>query len=1439
MKSTSLFFLFLWIALSVCAQPLCHIDRYSINDGLAQGIIMSYVQDSKGCMWFASWNGLNKFDGYTFETFNNRTEEGSELENNRIEFMNHGKFDQIWCRTYDEKSYLFDPDTKRFTNVLKTIPPEQAMSKRLNILSKGVVWFICEDGYCYRFDERTYKTDPRFDSYSVHHGNLNSNVIYEILQDSEEDEWILTGGGVKIIGQKEIHDTMPFQFFLEVNDTIWLATNDGRVGKYNKQTGDVTHIHLPIANVTITGLNVIDNQLLSIGTTENGLILYHLAEQTFQIVDVRTPQQPFNSIESMYVDSYNLLWIFTPSPGITQWDQERQVVHYFPPLPSIHAEDKYKNYYFIQEDANGELWINPRGGCLNFYDRKNNKILYFQNDPNNPNSLLSSSIHSRFFDKQGNLWINTANRSLKKISFYHAPLVTHSLGSEARTLYQDNKGRLWIATRDKKVRIYNRDKELIGFLNPKGEIVKQECLFHDNIYSITKIGDELWLGSRSQGLYILKETHNHPNRFSVRNFQHHPTDSLSLSDNAIFSIFQDSNKRVWIGTFGGGINWVYYTPSHELRFANSNNSLKHYPQNQFAKVRCIAETPNGILLIGTTGGLVTFSSLFTEPQRIRFHTYTHNPNDTLSLSNNNVSDICITTQKETYLSTFGGGINKIVHKGNKPEELSFQSYSRQSGLASEWIASITEDRESNLWFVSENLISKLSLKDNTFEGFRWNLLRADMFYSEGRPTIYNNSLLLGTNKGYINLSVQEMYKSQYVPSIVLTSIRVLNEEIPIPTDKHPEISLTPDQRNITIEFAALDYANPSNINYTYKLTGVDSDWNHASRKRSVSYINIPRGKYTLAIRSTNSDGVWVDNEYTLSINVLPKFTETGWFWSLMFLLLITLIVATVYILFYIYRLRHQVDTEQQITDIKLRFFTNISHELRTPLTLIAGPVSELLKEDLPIKSKEYLGLMQKNIDRMLRLVNQILDFRKIQNHKMKLLIEEVDIIQFASTIMEHFELQTKSREISLRLVAPTSPLWLWIDSDKIEKVIFNLLSNAFKYTPDGKSITLEIDAQEDVVNISIIDEGIGISADKMDSIFQRFETIINGNAFGNSSGIGLSLTRELVEMHDGTISVSSKLGVGSCFTISIPMGKDHFVNKEHTEFTLSDSQSEEVWKNKTGPIDTTIHEDTREKTTILIVEDNDSLRNFLCSILSSEYNIIEAANGEGGYNKAKELIPDFIISDVMMPVMDGLDMVKAIKEDKDICHIPIVLLSAKSSLDDRINGLEYGIDDYITKPFSTDYLKARIASLIKTRKLLQEAYRNKLLSGEVATTRPDISPTEPQIVPHDQLFIKQLMAFMEENIDNSALSVEDFAKEFALGRTSFYTKVKSLLGVSPIEFINEIRIKRAIQLINNGERNIAQIAYAVGFDDPKYFSRCFKKQTGMTPVQYREQDKGE
>ena len=1060
-----------------------------------------------------------------------------------------------------------------------------------------------------------------------------------------------------------------------------------------------------------------------------------------------------------------------------------------------------------------------------------------------------------------------------------------SLHNEVRALCEDKLGNLWVGLKDGILRIYDADRTYKGYLTENGIISTVGTPVKGTAYFIIQDSKGvIWIATKGDGLIRAEATSPSGMSYKLTRYLHQEDDMYSLSDNNVYCVYEDHNGRIWAATFAGGINYLTENEDGKVLFINHRNHLKGYPIDPCYKARFITSDNNGRLWVGTTTGAVAFDENFEKPEDVQFYHFSRMPNDTQSLSNNDVHWIIPTTDKELYLATFGGGLNKLISISEDGHG-AFKSYSVQDGLPSDVLLSIREDDKQNLWISTENGICKFIPSEERFESYDERSITFPVRFSEAASTLTaKGNMLFGASGGVFIFNPDSIRKSSYVPPIVFSKLTVANEDV-VPgeqsllqadIDDTEQLVLSHDENIFSVQFAALDYTNPQNVQYAYILDGFEKQWTFADKQRSVTYTNLPKGEYVLRVRSTNSDGVWVENERVLDIVILPSFWETPVAYVLYVLLILVIILVAVYILFTIYRLKHEVSIEQQISDIKLRFFTNISHELRTPLTLIAGPVEQVLKNDkLPEDVREQLVVVERNTNRMLRLVNQILDFRKIQNKKMKMQVQRVDVVSFVRKVMDNFEAVAEEHRIDFLFETEKQHLFLWVDVDKLEKIVFNLLSNAFKYTPNGKMITIFIREDENTVSIGVQDQGIGIAENKKKSLFVRFENLVDKNLFNQAStGIGLSLVKELVEMHKATISVDSRLGEGSCFKVDFLKGKEHY--DEEVEFILDDAEApvrmgqvvdianaslqSETLVTAAGPEfekssseEEPLAEDT-SKELMLLVEDNQELREFLRSIFSPMYRVVEAADGREGANKALKYLPDIIISDVMMPEKDGIEMTRELRADMMTSHIPIILLTAKTTIESKLEGLEYGADDYITKPFSATYLQARVENLLIQRKKLQSFYRDSLMHINMAAVPEDLpvsaegesreenrtepeqeaQPTVPDMSPNDRKFMDKLVELMEQNMDNGELVVDDLVRELAVSRSVFFKKLKTLTGLAPIEFIKEIRIKRATQLIETGEFNMTQISYMVGINDPRYFSKCFKAQVGMTPTEYKE-----
>lgn len=1449
--SLLLIFLLLAISTFLHAQPICQIQKFSIYNGLAQRTVTDIVQDPKGFIWFSTWNGLNKFDGYTFKNYKAYPGDGCTLTSNRLSGIVQNRHCDIWCLNYDGRAYLFDSRQEEFIDILLPIEEKNRETytvQKVYALAKGISWIVCAHG-AFRIDEQAFKNGRQEGSitfYSPEAGNLPGRKILNIIQDEEEDEWILTNKGACIVGKKAMPDNTKFISICENNKNMYLISSN-RLAIYNKQTEQLRFEKIPHAHSRLNSIQNLGKDTIGIGT-DNGFTLFFAQSNRFKYIDTHLVSPPFASISRIFRDSHSEIWAFSDAPGVMRYSliTDEKQFYQTSPQDMPKAERMSRDVFF--EDSQGTLWLVPHLGCLSYYDRDTKELNPYYTDYSDPESKFTPVILNFYLDKQNNFWYSNSFE-MGKISFFPnaCQLTLFDYGYETRAFLIDKDKNLWAANKKGFIRIINPDGSLKGYLTSEGKISTNAIPFGKNIYCFMedKEGD-IWLGSKWDGIFRLRNKGN--GHFSIQKYEHKESDPYSLSNNSIYSICQDSRNRIWVGTYGGGLNLFEESPDGKGYFLHSKNLLKDYPKDRFAKVRIIKEV-NQTLLVGTTEGLLTFSENFESPKDITFNQNIRIPDKVSSLSSNDVTDIYTDSRENTYVLTFTGGVNQIVSDDLLTDHIQFKTYTKREGLPSDLVLSMVEDEQKDLWIISENAIIKFDPQSSTFDKYGKEYLQKEIYFSEAIPVVQQNQLIVGTEAGMIKINPASFIKNTYTPPIAFTGLKIQGVQQNLAIDDLKELHLNPNERNVSFQFAALDYIDPTSISYAYRLKGLEDKWNEVDNSRTASYINLPPGKYELQIRSTNSDGVWTDNVRSLPINVIPTFWET--YWALLFyaVLFILSTAAIVYIILYIYRLRHQINLEQQLANIKLRFFTDISHELRTPLTLITSPVSEVLEhEPLSANARKHLTLVHKNTERMLRLINQILDFRKIENKKMKLLLEKTEIIGMLKRVMEDFRLMAEEKNIDYHLETKHESIHAWIDQDKFEKIIFNLISNAFKYTPANKAITVYADIIDNKLVTSVVDEGIGIDPQKRQTLFQRFETLVHRNILQPSSGIGLSLVKELIELHQGSIRVNSQVGIGSEFIVTLPLDQKAYEGNANTEFILNDGTLITKEPEKNNKMAAPMPEMSRghegvepqnanidtEQVSILIVEDNPELRSFLKDILSGSYKIIEATNGEEGLKNALQYMPDFIISDVMMPVMDGLDMVKAIKEDRNICHIPIILLSAKSSLDDRISGLEQGIDDYITKPFSSTYLKTRIKFLLNQRKTLQEFYLKQWTEKQKdnSISPANIEPAKPQIISFDDQFMQQVMEIMEKQMDNSEWTIDQFAQELGMGRTVFYQKLKSIIGLSPIDFVREMRIKRAMQLIESGEYNVSSIAYMTGFNDPKYFSKCFKKKYGVSPSEY-------
>jgi len=1442
------------------SQTLTQFTHYSVDNGLSENHVLCMLQDKKGIMWFGTYDGLNKFDGYSFRNFKGTVNQKYKLINCRIDRIKQDVHGYLWIQTNDGRIYRFDSSTETFLPIPQCIPEYRDFKtpiNRITVLSDGSVWLYSSDTSndgCFKVENIETEQKVKLTLLTKKNDDLQSNTINKIYLDKNNNIWILTSEGISYLKKGSYKPIQQFteektgQIFsiCENLQEIYIGGEKGKLRVYNKKKGSLDLIETPFKSDIIDIQNINPQEFLLLTNTPVFYIYNQVTKlfQRFQLTNLKS-----DLVSGCFKDRSNNVWIDANIQGAIMFNSKEKTINYFPAEISKYAYNSTQIFYII-EDVFNNVWVQTKA-CGFYKYNKESKQLDRIPIPNSQGESISDVVHTAITDQQGNLWLSTYLQGIDKIVFKHSPFVftkplkapEYTLTNEIRSVFQDSRNWLWVGLKSGLVYIYNNKREFKGKLGIDGKINSIKP-FQVPVYDIVEDHTgTIWLGTKGLGLFRLVRKPN--DTFTITNYQYNSQDIYSISSNSVYTVFEDHLHRIWIGTFWGGLN-LLDTASNNIRFINNRNKLKNYPISNCSKVRYVCEDKHNKIYICTTQGLLVCKSESQRPEDIIFKRYTHDPENPSSLSGNDVHYFLTSTTGDAYLAVIGGGINVVKGGLVSEKDTKFEVLKNLDGTSSNPLYTLKEDSKGNVWMSAQTQIIKYNPKKSKFDIYK-PISENNYFFSEAAVCqTKQGEIIYGTSNGFVSFDPQKIHKSVYAPRIYLTQLQIFNKSVQVGDEGSPlketiddakELILNHKQNIFSVGYAALDYTNPSSIQYAYKLEGLESDWNYVGNQRIANYINLPKGKYVFHVKSTNADGEWVNNEKTIVIVKLPSFWESAWGLLFYFIVFILLSGLTAYILFTIYKLRNELDIEQRITNMKLRFFTDISHELRTPLTLIASPVDNILqKESLSVNMREQLELVQRNTNRMLRLINQILDFRKIQNKKMKLIIEVINVADFLDEISLSFKKLAEDKNIKLKVTDETVNAQLWVDKDKFEKIFFNLLSNAFKFSHAENQIDIIITEDADNVAITIQDRGTGISKDKLKLIFDRFESfaVSNNISFQASTGIGLSLTKELVDLQQAKIEVESESEKGAAFKVTFRKGFEHFGKND--DFLLRDLNAVTTNPELINPSDTEEDIDLESKTQtsekpvnelprILIVEDNNELRNFLKSALTPNYEVFEAENGRTALDLALTCAPDMIISDIMMPDMDGLELTRNLKGDINISHIPLILLTAKTDIESKLEAMEMGVDDYITKPFSLAYLEARVENLLRIRKQLQVYFKSSLTSGIITLSKPDITNL-------DDLFIKKTMKFLEENYEDSNMNVDDIASFTGLSRSSFFKKTKSLTGLAPVDFIREFRIQKATQLIEAGETNIGQLAFNVGINDTRFFRRYFKEKYGMNPSEY-------
>ena len=1385
------------------------------SDGLPNNSVRYLYQDSKGFLWLATLNGLSRYDGNSFLTFRPEIGDKVSLADNRIYDLTEDKNGFLWISTTPELFSCYDLQRACFVDYTGSGALEKNYSS-IFVAANGDVWLRHSGNGCLRMvhqkDRQMVSTE-----FKTERGNLPDNRVQFVNEDAGGRIWIGTQRGLVSVsdGQYKVEDRLlHFTSSLAFKNDMYFLTADGDIYCYQTTKQKLTKVGSlsAVAGKTSPTGNFLLNDKWVI-LTNTGIFNYDFNIRKISVdsgLNIRNGE--------VICDNHGDFWIYNHTGCVTYILAKNGARKEFQLIP----EDKlgYIDYerYHIVHDSRGIIWISTYGNGLFAYDTTEDKLEHFLANINDQSHISSDFLLYVMEDRAGGIWVSSEYSGLSRISVLNEG--TSRIYPESRELFDRSNtirmltkmpdGDIWVGTR--KGGLYTFDSNLHSKMSNQ--------YFHSNIYAIAEDNQgEMWVGTRGNGLKIGDSW-----------YRNEVSDPASLSENNVFSLFRDRKDRMWIGTFGGGLELAEPTTDGKYKF-------RHFLQQKFGlrMVRVIEEDDNGMIWVGTSEGVCIFhpDSLIADSDDYHLFNYTNG-----TFCSNEIRCIYRDTKGRMWVGTSGSGLNLCEPEDNY-RSLKYEHYGTSEGLVNDVIQSILGDNNGNLWVATEYGISKFNPTNHSFENYFFSSYTLGNVYSENSACVgVDGKLLFGTNYGLLVIDPDKIQDSETFSPVVFTDLHVNGTQINPTMEDSPlkqslaysdEITLKYFQNSFLIDFSTFDYSDSGRTKYMYWLENYDKGWSTPSPLNFASFKYLNPGTYVLHVKSCNGAGVWNESETTLKIVIVPPFWKTNW----AMLGYVLLLIVTLYFTFRIVRnfnsLRNRINVEKQLTEYKLVFFTNISHEFRTPLTLIQGALEKIQRvADIPRDLIHPLKTMDKSTQRMLRLINQLLEFRKMQNNKLALSLEETDVIAFLYEIFLSFGDVAEQKNMNFRFIPSIPSYKMFLDKGNLDKVTYNLLSNAFKYTPSNGTIILSVTVDEvkKTLQIQVADTGVGIPKEKQNELFKRF---MQSSFSGDSIGVGLHLSYELVQVHKGTIEYKDNDGGGSVFTVCIPTDKNVYSEKDflipgNVLLKEAGGQAHHLLELSEELPEPEKIAEPLNKRKVLIIEDDNDIREFLKEEVGVYFEVEVAADGTSGFEKARTYDADLIICDVLMPGMTGFEVTKKLKSDFATSHIPIILLTALNSPEKHLEGIEAGADAYIAKPFSIKLLLARVFRLIEQRDKLREKF-----SSEPGIVRAAVCSTD-----RDKEFADRLAVVLEQNLSRPEFSIDEFAQLMKLGRTVFYRKLRGVTGYSPNEYLRVVRMKKAAELLLSGENlTVAEVAYKVGISDPFYFSKCFKTQFGVAPSVYQ------
>lgn len=1368
------FVFFLIFPFFVLAQGKFMFKHLEVSNGLSHSQVNCIYKDSRGFMWFGTVSGLNRYDGYNYKLFQHVEKDTTSIIDNYISNIQEDANADLWINTGSGYT-IYDSRKERFRRNISAELGKYGINHAVEIIyidkQKNILCFARGLGI-YQYNNTTkklslYRQDGRV-------GNLSRGIITDIRENRTSYIFLFRTGLLECV--------------------------DKRTGKVIRRDSYIP-AHFGVSANRFSAFVDSEGDYWIYSDGSYGVWLYHSKERNWEyICNMAT--------KSVYMLSSNVI-------------------------------------RSIDQDAMGNVWFGADHGGINLIDKQKGRITYLENDATDERSISHNSIYCIYRDNTNIMWVGTYKKgisyyseSIFKFEVDHMPYLNNqkNLNNDVTIFAEDTKGNLWIGTNGAGVICYNRatgERKLYQHIAGNNgtltsNIIVSLCAARDG---------KIWIGTYLGGMDCFDGS-----RFI--HYKNDPKNRNSLANNNVWSIVEDAEGYIWIGTLGSGLQRLNPKTG---QFVTFNNSKKELLSSESISSLCLGR--DNILYIGTAIGVTTYNLRTGVFERIRA-----NKRGDQSFSNLNVNQLYEDSRGLLWIAT-REGLNIFDRKNDKITPIH-----KTDGLADNVITGVIEDNNKNMWITTSSGVSNIIVGTNpktgnyTYTYYNYDErdgLQSSEFNIRSVLRSYRGEILMGGIRGYNIFNPEVIKYNRVLPKVVFTDLQLFNNSVKVDSvydgncilkeglNWTKEIVLNYSQNVFSIDFSSMNYVLPEKTKYAYMLEGFNSDWLTTNESvHKITYTNLAPGTYTLKVKAANSDGFWNEDAASIKIVIKPPFWRSGLAYIFYFFLLIGILLRARHQILKSERSRyklHQIELEAQrnheIDDMKLRFFTNISHELRTPLTLIISPLENVIKTITNDEQKNKLEMVHRNALRLLNLVNQLIDFRKldVQGHQINLSCG--DIIIYMKNICSSFAELSEKKNIRLTFYSSIDELQMEFDEDKIGKIMMNLLSNAFKFTNEGGRVEVHVNLlpasdedNKERLEIRVADTGIGINDEEKEKIFERFYQVkqSDDHKFGGS-GIGLHMVKEFVLLHKGTVEVHNNAGKGSIFVVTIPVNRK---SEEGKMFVVSEGKAQ-VLNEKTEELAeaSEINAEVTTSPVILVVDDNDDFRTFMKDSLKSEFVIQEARNGKEAWESILDSLPDMIISDVMMPEMDGNDLCRLVKSDVRTSHIPLILLTARTAEEHKLEGLETGADDYITKPFNFDILMLRIRKLIERREIAKETFRKQI----------DVKPSDITITSLDEKLIQRAIKYVEDNISSSnELSVEELSKHLGMSRVHLYKKLLSITGKTPIEFIRTIRLKRAAQLLRESQLNISEIAYQVGFNNPKYFSKYFKEEFGILPSAYQD-----